>query len=175
MSGSWQSGGNQTEYIELRPTPHGEIADVHLSSANATVLAMYPVLLLAGDMPALAQPETQQALADALAMEGGTDALVIRPHHAEVLGAAGLEKLNASGKVELSQPTALESTKRVPVITDERLAEISHRYLPVKVTSSPSPGQQGVLWQVNGLGGGGWAMELSNPNGVVKMSCTPLT
>eukprot|EP01046_Picozoa_sp_COSAG06_P040482 COSAG06_NODE_4904_length_3870_cov_223.006364_5_plen_79_part_00 len=44
-------------------------------------------------MPSLAKPELQQALADALA--GGVDALIIRPHHAEVLGSAALQKLNA--------------------------------------------------------------------------------
>ena len=136
-------------------------------------MGKYPVLLLAGDMPALAQPETQQALADAL--DDGTDTLILRPHHVEVLGVAGLAKLNYSGKVELSEEAPLGRTKRVPAIADDRLRAISLKYLPVQVTSVNSPGQQGLLWQVNGLRNGGWAVELSNPNGVTKTSCTPLT
>ena len=167
----WSGGANQTEYLELRPTPHGELADIHLSSANSTVLGRYPVLLLAGDMPALAQPETQRALAEALAMEDGTEALILRPHHAAVLGEAGLQKLNASGKVELSEADNLTRTGRAPALSDERLRRISREYLPVSVTPS---GEQGLLWQVNALPGG-WALELSNPNGVIKTACTPLT
>jgi hypothetical protein len=174
QSGTWNSYKNETEFLELRPTPYGEIADVHLSSANSALMGKYPVLLLAGDMPALAQPETQQALADALD-GGGTETLILRPHHVQVLGVVGLAKVNASGKVELSDEPPLSRTKRVPAIADERLRAISSKYLPVQVASVESPGQQGLLWQVNGLPSGGWAVELSNPNGVIKMSCTPLT
>ena len=174
QSGTWNSYKNETEFLELRPTPYGEIADVHLSSVNSTLMGKYPVLLLAGDMPALARPETQQALADALD-GGGTETLILRPHHVQVLGVVGLAKVNASGKVELSDEPPLSRTKRVPAIADERLRAISSKYLPVQVASVDSPGQQGLLWQVNGLPSGGWAVELSNPNGVIKTSCTPLT
>ena len=78
------------------------------------------------------------------------------------------------------------------------VVEISKKYLPVQVKSTPSAGQRGLLWQVNGLTGAaaaaaaaaegdaaareagaggsvGFAIELSNPNGVIKTSCTPLT
>lgn len=176
QSGTWTSTKNETEFLELRPTPHGEIADVQLSDANATVLARYPVLILAGDMPSLSDPLFQKAMANALMMEGGTEILILRPHHIQALGAAGLVALNRSGKVELSNAPPLTRTKRAPAISDKRLGEISTQYLPVQVHTTPSAGQRGLLWQVNGLPDGvGWAIELSNPNGVVKTSCTPMT
>ena len=176
QSGTWTSFKNETEFLELRPTPYGEIADVQLSDANATVLARYPVLILAGDMPSLRHTTTQQSIGDALSMEGGTETLILRPHHVKVLGSAGLAALNRSGKVELSNTPPLARTQRAPAISDQRLEEISAQYLPVQVYSTPSAGQRGLLWQVNGLPDTtSWAIELSNPNGVVKTSCTPMT
>ena len=38
------------ELSYLRPTPYGEMFDVHLTSASAEMLASYPVLLLVGDI-----------------------------------------------------------------------------------------------------------------------------
>lgn len=50
------------ETMQLRSTPHGEIADVLQSDASAALLALYPAVLLAGDIEFQREPKLVDAL-----------------------------------------------------------------------------------------------------------------
>jgi hypothetical protein len=140
----------------LRPTPFGEIFDVHLSDAPADVLASYPVILLAGDIAM--QPDFVKSLKTALA--GGTR-LILSQRHAKALANETL-----TGTVEVLEPWQNPITKRPAAISNARLKQLCNQYLPVTVEGDP------VQYQIN-RNPAGWVIELVNNNGVVKFPTKP--
>lgn len=139
----------------LRPTPHGEIADVILSNADVTTLGSYPVILLAGDH------RFEASFVGALteAVRGGAQ-LLLHATHAEALGDR-LATLQASGRVEVLETWVNPATERVAAISDERLRTLLAEHLPLTVSGDA------VQFQVN-RSATGWVVEVVNNAGVTK-------
>jgi hypothetical protein len=135
---------------ELKVTPHGEIADVILSDAEASYLSMYPVLLLVGEQDFGATgPGVGSLLTRLLTAlhSGSCERLLLQQYHVDAMPDAGWAALNATGKVTvLSVPTPSIA------ITDEDLHAIAPTYLPVVVlnTTLAAPTRTvSILWQVS--------------------------
>jgi hypothetical protein len=139
----------------LRETPYGEIFDVLLSSASATNLESYPVILLAGDItfdaPFIAA--LQQAL------QNGSRVLM-QPAHQAALGAA-FNTLSNAGTVEVLPPWTNSVTGRAAAIPNWRLAQLDTTCLPVAVSGDP------IQYSIN-RNAAGWVVELVHDNGVWK-------
>lgn len=146
----------------LRPTPYGEIFDVHLTRASAEMLASYPVILLAGDI------EFDDALAAKLetVLERGSTVL-LAPAHRAALGARWA-RLAAQPRLEVLAPWINPATGRSAVISDDRLRRLVRDTLPVQVSGDP------IQFQVNRTTRG-WAIELVNNAGVAKRPDQPAT
>ena len=144
----------------LRPTPHGEIFDVQLSSADAALLAAYPVLLLAGD---LAFPEEFVAKLEQSLRAGHRVLLTpahqaaLGPRYARLAAYPGLERLAAETNPATGRPAA---------VAPARLAALSRELLPVRVAGDP------IQFAVNRLTNG-WVVELVNNRGVTKRPGDP--
>ena len=151
---------------EFKSTPAGDIADVVLSDANATVLGWYPAVLLVGD-----QDWSGGSLAARLleALRGGTEELLLQQHHVKAMAHADWQALRATGKARvLAAPPGT-------AITVADLRGVGRRHLPVVVANATLRSGKAVdlLWQVNALPGGGFVVELSNQYGVDKLPCSP--
>lgn len=145
----------------LRPTPHGELCDVVLSTATGAFMGRYPVILLAGEMEL--GPGFVQELETALA---AGSRLLVHPRHVKALAPAAWERLQKAGAVEVIAESTHAITRRPAAIPDERLARIAREHLPLTVEGDP------VQWQVN-RNATGWVVELVNNDGVVKSGRTP--
>lgn len=143
----------------LRPTPFGESFDVQLTSASATTLSSYPVLLLAGDIE-LDAPFMQRL---GVALGKGSRVLV-GPRHAAVLGER-LNSLKRLGAVEILEPWTNPATGRPAAISNSRLGQFVATWSPVQVTGDA------VQYQVN-RNAAGWVVELINNAGVRKKPAT---
>ena len=139
----------------LRETPYGEIFDVLLSSATATNLASYPVILLAGDItfdaPFISTLEQ--------ALQSGTRVLMQSAHQA-ALGTAFTTLTNA-GYVEVLPLWTNSVTGRPAAIPNWRLAQLDNTCLPVTVSGDP------IQYSIN-RNAAGWVVELVHDNGVWK-------
>ena len=150
---------------EFKSTPAGDIADVVLSDANATVLGWYGAVLLVGDQ------DWSGSLAARLleALRGGTEELLLQQHHVEAMRHADWQALRGTGKARvLAAPPGT-------AITVADLRAVGRRHLPVVVANATLRSGKAVdlLWQVNALPGGGFVVELSNQYGVDKLPCSP--
>lgn len=148
------------EISYLRPTPHGEIFDVLLTSAPPEVLPSYPVILLAGDIEF--DPGFLAELEKAL--RRGSRVL-LAPRHRDALG-ADFARLSRQGIVEVLEPWTNPATGRPTAIGNERLAQLTQEVTPVAVTGDA------VQYQVNRLPRG-WVVELINNRGVAKQPTQP--
>jgi hypothetical protein len=144
----------------LRATPHGELADVLLSSAKAETLSAYSVLLLAGDI------DFDPAFVDALcgALKRGSRVL-LHPRHRDVLGDT-MKRLQEAGTVEVLEVWTNPATERPAAIANERLARIAAEYTPFSLDGDP------VEYQIN-RNKNGWVVELINNAGVAKKPGEP--
>lgn len=115
----------------LRETPYGEIFDVLLSSATATNLASYPVILLAGDItfdaPFISTLEQ--------ALQSGTRVLMQSAHQA-ALGTAFTTLTNA-GYVEVL-PLWTNSVR-------QSLRLLMNRSFPLPILPIPAPPRQSPI------------------------------
>ncbi len=146
-------GEHESRY--LRPTPHGEIVDVVLTTARREVLSTYPVLLLAGDITFDAQ-----FLCELMEALRAGSALLMQPMHAEALG-EHLATFQGTGTVEVLEPWLSPETGRPAAISTARLNALAEEYLPVSV------GGGAVQYQVN-RNAVGWVVELVNNAGIDK-------
>lgn len=157
----------------LQTTLHGEVADVMLSDSPADYLALYPVLLLVGDQ------HFGDGLAERLlsALRAGAHELVVQPFHLTRMGQGMVRQLNGTGKLTVVSPPPLRSTGRTPAIAPADLDGIARKHLPAVVANatllSGEPAR--IVCQVNSQLGGGFVLELSNPHGVGKSLCSPMT
>lgn len=145
----------------LNPTPHGELADVALSTVTGAHMARYPVILLAGevDFPSRFVHELRTAL------RAGSR-LLIHPRHVAAMPPGVLDQLRAAGAVEIVATWQNPETKRSAAISDERLAQLASELLPIGVDGDP------VQYQIN-RNARGWVIELINNDGVMKTGRTP--
>jgi acetyl esterase/lipase len=150
------------EAAYLRPTPFGEIFDVHLTSVPPEVLPKYPVILLAGDItfddPFLSELEK--------ALRRGSRVLV-SPRHRDALG-NDFARLQRQGEVEVLEPWTHPKTGRPTAISDDRLRSLSRQHTPIEVTGDP------VQYQINRTATG-WVVELIHNGGVAKTPNEPAT
>ena len=145
----------------LRPTPHGELCDVALSTATGAFMGRYPVVLLAGDIdftPAFLR-ELETAVASG-------SRLLLHPRHVAAIPAGAMSRLRKGGTVEVLTEWRSPRTGRPAAIPDERLARIAAETLPVAVEGDP------VQFQVN-RSRAGWVVELIHNDGVVKTGRAP--
>lgn len=138
----------------LRPTPFGEIFDVHLSDAPAEFLASYPVILIAGDHAFGSDFIESLKIA---AAKGSR--ILVASHHADKLApiADNVETVKAWTNPATGRPTA---------ISNSRLKKLGEQVLPATIQGDP------VLYQFNRTATG-WIIELVNNNGVVKFPTQP--
>ena len=139
----------------LRETPYGEIFDVLLSSATATNLESYPVILLVGDI-SFDAPFTS-ALQQAL--QNGSRVLM-QPTHQLALGSA-FSTLTNAGTVEVLPLWTNSVTGRAAAIPNWRLAQLDTTCLPNAVSGAP------IQYSIN-RNAAGWVVELVHDNGVWK-------
>jgi hypothetical protein len=144
----------------LRPTPYGEMFDVHLSNADADLLASYPVLLLAGDFEFDAD---FVAKLDRVLGEGRK--VLMSVAHREALGDRFASLARHPG-LELLEPWTHPDTGRPAAIPVRRLAELAREFLPVEVSGDP------VQYQVNRTARG-WVVEVIHNGGVAKKPDQP--
>lgn len=146
----------------LRPTPFGEIVDVHLADVRPEVLPKYPVILLAGDLtfndPFLSELEKS--------LRRGSRVL-LSPRHRDALGTE-FARLQSQGAVEVLEPWTHPKTRRSTAISDDRLRALSRQYLPVEIAGDP------VQFQINRTATG-WVVELIHNAGVAKKPNEPAT
>ncbi len=148
------------EFSYLRPTPFGEMFDVLLSSAEAGVLGMYPILLLVGDISFDAD-FTRQLLH---AVRNGSTLLLAHRHMKGL--SDDFDKLKAAGTIEVLETGVNPATNRESAISNERLALLNANYLPINVKGDP------VQYQIN-RNCRGWVIELINNAGVIKKPDRP--
>jgi hypothetical protein len=143
------------ELAYLRETPYGEIFDVLLSSATATNLESYPVILLAGDINFDNNFVTnlQQAL------QNGSRVLM-QPAHQAALGSA-FSTLTNAGTVEVLPIWTNSVNSRAAAVPNWRLAQLDATCLPVTVSGAP------IQYSIN-RNAAGWVVELVHDNGVWK-------
>lgn len=139
----------------LRPTPHGEMFDVLLSTAPADVLSSYPAILLVGDVRF--EPDLVGRLL--AAVKAGSQ-LLLHERHARALG-SDLTRLKGSGHVEVLAPWINPATGRAAAVSNDRLARLAAQHLPVAVGGDP------VQYQVNRTARS-WVIELIHNGGVSK-------
>ncbi len=144
----------------LRPTPYGEIFDVLLTSVTPETLPTYPVILLVGDI------EFDNSFLGELekSLRRGSRVL-LSPRHREALGKE-YERLARQGDVETLEPWTNPTTGRPAAISNDRLADLARRYLPVEITGDP------VQYQINRIPDG-WLVEVINNQGVTKFPNKP--
>jgi hypothetical protein len=139
----------------LRETPYGEIFDTLLSSATATNLESYPVILLAGDI--IFDTPFISALQQAL--QNGSRVLM-QPAHQVALGSA-FNTLTYAGTVEVLPLWTNSVTGRAAAIPNWRLAQLDATCLPIAVSGDP------IQYSIN-RNAAGWVVELVHDNGVWK-------
>lgn len=146
----------------LRPTPHGEIFDVLLTSVPPEILPSYPAILLVGDI------EFDDAFLSELdkALRRGRRVLM-SARHREALG-DGFARLARQGAVEVLEPWTNPATGRPAAISRDRLTALARDLLPVQVEGDP------VQYAVNRTPTG-WVVELINNRGVIKRGPEPAT
>ena len=116
----------------LRETPYGEMFDVLLSSATATNLSSYPVILLTGDFTFDAPfvSALQQSL------HNGSEVLM-QPAHQVALG-NNFNTLTNAGNVQVLPLWTNPATGRLAAIPNSSLAALATNYLPIIVSAIPS-------------------------------------
>ena len=169
------------ETMQLRDTPHGEFYDVLQSDAPSAVLALYPAVLLAGDVNFTPQRTQEVGLLAALsaAAEAPNSKLkrvLMRSYHADAMGHGGLAKLQQAfqcgepancSAVEVMETWQNPKLNRPAAISDERVASLSAELNLVSVTATP----YNVQWTTNTQAGGGVLIYISNNKGVAKPAC----
>ena len=168
------------ETMQLRSTPFGEIADVLQSDAPASVLAMYPAVLLAGEIEWTSRRDEGEdlatALGDAARLPGSKlrTVLMRRFHQAELGPAAvaaletALSKCEGSCAVEVLEEWVNPETKRTAAISNARLATLAAELNLVNVTAEPF----GIQWLTNTLTDGDVLVYVANNRGVAKPPCS---
>jgi len=166
--------------MQLRSTPFGEIADVLQSDAPASVLAMYPAVLLAGEIEWTSRrgegEDLATALGDAARLPGSKlrRVLMRRFHQAELGPAAvaaletALSKCEGSCAVEVLEEWVNPETKRTAAISNPRLAALAAELNLVNVTAEPF----GIQWLTNTLTDGDVLCYVANNRGVAKPPCS---
>ncbi len=144
----------------LRPTPHGEMFDVLLSTASAEVLSSYSAILLVGDVSF----ESELVGKLVAAVRAGSQ-LLLHKRHAHALG-SDLARLQESGHVEILESWTNPATGRPAAVSNDRLAQLAEEYLPVAVEGDP------VQYQVNRTDRS-WVIELVHNGGVSKKPDRP--
>ena len=144
----------------LRPSPYGEMFDVHLTSASAEMLSSYPVILLAGDIEF---DDELVAKLEAALKRGST--LLLSPAHQTALGPRFPRLVKRHG-VEVLQPWTNPATGRPAAISDSRLNRLARETLPFDVSGDP------IQYQIN-RSPKGWVIELVNNAGVAKKPDQP--
>ena len=148
------------ELSYLRPTPHGEMFDVQLTSASAGMLSSYPVILLAGDI----EFDEQLVGKLELALKRGSK-LLFTPDHQKALGFR-FARLAKHRGAEVLKPWVNPDTGRPTAISDSRLQQLNREALPVEVSGDP------IQYQFNRTTRG-WVIELINNAGVIKKPGEP--
>ena len=148
------------ELSYLRPTPHGEMFDVQLTSASAGMLSSYPVILLAGDI----EFDEQLVGKLELALKRGSK-LLFTPDHQKALGFR-FARLAKHRGAEVLKPWVNPDTGRPTAISDLRLQQLTREELPVEVSGDP------IQYQFNRTTSG-WVIELVNNAGVIKKPGEP--
>ncbi len=143
----------------LRPTPFGEIFDVHLTNVSANTLRLYPVIVLAGDI--VFTPDFVLCLKACL--HSGTHVLVSKTHRKQ-LGSQYAE-IAKCGYIETAEEWVNPTTGRSAAIPDSRLIRLK-QLLPIEVSGDP------IEYEINRIADG-WVIELINNRGVTKSGDKP--
>ena len=109
-------------------------------------------------------------LLEALRFSDGSDELLLQQYHIDTMAPADWAAINATGKARVLMPP------KGTAITVSDLCALARRHLPVVVANATLVGSGelvDILYQVNALPSGGFAVELSNPFGVDKIPCSP--
>lgn len=161
------------ETMQLRSSPYGEIADVLQSDAVAAALALYPVVLLVGDIDFEREPRLVQSLA-AAAQSSGTKLkkVLMLPYHIDAMGHEAFAELQkaftTSTAVEVLDQWLNPKLNRSAAISDARLSSLAAELNLVNVSASPF----GVQWSTNTLETGDVLVYVANNGGVVKPACS---
>ena len=173
------------ETIQVRPTPYGEMVDVLQSDVSTDLLALYPVILLAGqisfsDSPCLLRNLEATVVKASTAGQGTVQKIYMQAHHAAAIAAvnaSSMDRLNQTGAVVVLPQWINPVTNRSAAIPTTVLRDLADKYQPMAVTSSPV----GVQYAFNKLGGANesfrftrgagsadWLVWLANNEGVWK-------
>jgi hypothetical protein len=181
------------ETMQLRASPYGEFYDVLQSDARSELLALYPTLLLVGDIdftrtsftandsrgrnnftsPTSSRSSLLTRIATAAAGAGSTLKRVMILHdHAQSIGAADLASFrtslaSAGASLEVLPLWNNPTLQRIGAISDSRLASLAAELNLVNVSSVPFE----VQWLTNRLDNGDVAVFLANNKGVAKPPC----
>lgn len=148
------------EAAYLRPTPFGESFDVLLTSVAPGLLPQYPVILGAGDVEF--NDTTVTRLDEALRHRS---TVLVSERHRDSLGER-FKTLAKRGRLEGLQAWTNSATSRPTAISEERLARLARKFLPVEVLGDA------IQSQINRTRTG-WVIELVNNHGVAKKPGEP--
>eukprot|EP01052_Picozoa_sp_SAG31_P016591 SAG31_NODE_1105_length_9882_cov_5.270571_2_plen_423_part_00 len=172
------------ETMQLRDTPHGEFYDLLQSDASAELLALYPTVLLAGDIDFHSRKSQGEDLLAAMSsaakfQESRLKKVLMQSYHMHSMGNTALADLQQAFGCETNKCSAVEVLKnwqnpklnRTAAISDERLASLSMELNLVSVTAVPYK----IQWTTNTQADGGVLVYLANNKGVAKPACAAAT